>query len=246
MIPKKLHFLWLPSIEQAPVDQRGNPDKWAELNPDYSVHVWEHDEIRQLVSDKYRSFLDIWDSLEKPVKKADLSRLFIIHNEGGCYFDMDLIPLSPLKSFFEDPWIYNQYHKFQPVLPDYPSKDKINKNEFRCFLTREYQPIDNTGVGIANGVILCEKGMDWILEFLEQQKYCYKGLVLDYVGTWALTRFIRSRVDKLKSVKVKTLPPHYFLWEKRFFKCDPPNYTVCLHPAKNSWGDHSRSDWFRV
>jgi hypothetical protein len=238
--------MWLPEVSEAPEDRKDNPAKWLDLNPGYELIVWGTSEIRELIGDVYPSYLKIWDELDSPVKKSDLSRLLILHAFGGVYFDIDLIPVSSLDNFFEDEFVYNKYLKLTRRLPETPSIDKVDKRKYRVILSREHCAIDNIGVGVANGIIMAESDVDWIIEFVELQKNAFKGLVLDYVGTWAFTRFIRSRVSQLRSTPTLILPPHYLLWEQRFFNCPPPDYCISIHPAQNSWGDHTRSDWWRI
>lgn len=238
--------MWLPSLEQAPKEQAENPVRWKELNPEYEIQLWEYDSCRELIERLYPEFLVVWEELTKPIMQADLARLLIIHSEGGGYLDMDLVPLTPLKLFWDDSWTYNKLLANSDKLPEVPSKDKQDKNAFKTILSREHCRIDAIGVGIANGVIFSEPGVEWIMDFCIKQKFASKGKVLDFVGTWALTRYLRSRLDDEFKKHTNIFPPHYFLWETKLFRCPPAPYTIAIHPEGNSWGDHSKKDWWNA
>lgn len=246
LIPREIHMMWLPSLGEAPPAIVDNPELWTIMNPEYTVTVWEKEAVDEFVGDEFPKLVDLWRKLSKTVMQADLARLLIMYKLGGVYLDMDLIPSTPLERFFDDPYIYNKLIKLTSILPEEPSKDGCDKRKVRTFLSKEHCMIDSSGVGVANGVILTEPGAGWIMEFVELQKRAYKGYVLDYVGTWALTRFVRSRVSELRDAGVVLLPPHYFLWEGRAVPGPAQDYTVSVHPAVNSWGDPTREHWWIV
>ena len=47
--------------------------------------LWTDDENRRLVTEHYPWFLDTYDSLPKPVMKADASRYLYMHHIGGTW-----------------------------------------------------------------------------------------------------------------------------------------------------------------
>ena len=245
MIPQKLHFMWLPELEQAPENIRGNPAKWAALNPQWKLQVWTYEALCELIGDVYPDLLPIWESLDRPVKQADLGRLLVIHAIGGAYLDMDLVPLSPIDDMLNSGVIYNSKLPRTRILPVRPSEDAVDYWTYKTILSKQYCAMDDVGITIANGSILSEPGVDWIMEFIEQQKHLHNGFVLDFVGTWALTRFIKTRLDQLRS-DLLLLPPYYFLWEEKFLTSAPQSYTVSIHPGENTWGDHAQQDWWKT
>lgn len=48
-----------------------------------ACRLWTDDDNRQLVKEHYPWFLDTYDSLPKPVMKADASRYLYMHHIGG-------------------------------------------------------------------------------------------------------------------------------------------------------------------
>lgn len=239
--------MWLPSIEDAPKEQRENPSKWKKLNPDYEIKLWTYGEIHKLISDHYADFLGIWEQLYKPVKQADLARFFICHRHGGIYLDMDLIPLRSLDEWFEDGCIYNRCHTPGVPFPDVPSEHYCNLKSFKSILSKEHRRIDTFGVGIANGIICTEPGQDWIMDFLHQQKNAWRGKVLDYVGTWALTRYLRKEHEKLNEAGIlQLMPPHYFLWELDSLG-EPLDYAISTHdPGLSAWYDTKKKGGWKI
>ena len=80
------------------------------------------------------------------------------------------------------------------------------------------------------------------MSFMETQAASHYGKALDFVGTWALTRFVRAKIKDLRG-SLLILPPHYFLSDP---KKEFPSYCVSLHPGENSWGDKTKKRWWDV
>lgn len=246
MIPKKIHMMWLPDISQAPDDQRESPKRWGDLNPGYEIVQWDDESLGAHIEENHEWLFEIWNNLDVVVKRADLSRLLVLHDFGGIYMDMDMIPQRPIESFLADGCIYNKFNSGKQI-PDIASEDLCNFRHAKTILNREEIPIDRVGVGIANGVMMAEPGQDWIMEFLIAQRRAFRGLVLDYLGTWALTRFLRPRGKEMwESGDLIILPPHYFLWDEGYYTSDMPDYTVSVHPKGSSWYDIESPAGFRI
>ena len=54
--------------------------------PEYLCRLWTDEDNRRLVTEHYPWFLDTYDSLPKPVMKADASRYLYMHHIGGEQF----------------------------------------------------------------------------------------------------------------------------------------------------------------
>lgn len=87
-IKKNLHQIWT-----------GNklPEKYLDLqkslistHKDWNYKLWNLDECRTLIEEKYPFFLDIYDNYEFTIQKIDSSRLFILNEYGGLYSDLDI------------------------------------------------------------------------------------------------------------------------------------------------------------
>ncbi len=248
---KLIHFFWFQGVKEIPDKFKANVRRWAELNPGYKIRLWDYDKVSQLIDAHYPCYRDLFHGMygttskARLIKQCDLARLLIVHQHGGCYFDLDLIPVTSIDGFLDSPVVFNRLIPRTRTLPKSPSMDECRKRERDIILSREHCMIDTVGHGVANGVILTKKQDDFWLEFIEAQKECNKGRVLDFVGTHALTRHLRVHLARMKG-KIACMPPHYFLWEENAFDHPHPDYTVSIHPAENSWGDHTQKLWWLV
>ena len=48
--------------------------------------------MRQLIRTKYPAFLSLWTGCRHWIQQIDIARLFILHEYGGIYCDLDIIP----------------------------------------------------------------------------------------------------------------------------------------------------------
>ena len=69
---------------------------WQKLNPHYDYRLWDELELRALIRDRYAWFLPTWDRYRHLHQRADAGRLFVLHDRGGFYADMDARALRPL------------------------------------------------------------------------------------------------------------------------------------------------------
>lgn len=248
---KLIHFFWFQGVKSIPEKFAKNVREWARLNPGYKIMLWDYDRVSTLIDKWYPRYRTLFHAMygttskARLIKQCDLARLLIIHQHGGFYFDLDLEPVTPLQVFMDSPVVFNRNLMRSRSLPKCPSVDELVRSDRRVLLSREHCMIDTVGYGVANGVLISVKHEEFWLEFLEAQKGCDKGRVLDFVGTHALTRFMRAKIKDIKG-RVGIIPPHYFLWENAAFDHPAPEYTVSIHPAENSWGDHTKEHWWLV
>lgn len=236
--------MWYQGHEFAPSSDRGNPLRWRTMNPGWQVLEWNHVNLTEFIRGHYPQYFPAWNSLGKVIKKCDLARLLVLHYFGGAYMDLDLVPLSPLDGLLNSKRIRHSKTAYVTVLPQPESVESVNLLEMDAVFSREYRPIDKRGFGVANGAIIAKPGCQWMLDFIDSRINNPGALVLDYMGPHALTRFLRERTDLHR--RVRALPPYYLLWEPHYMQQPPPDWVVCLHPAVNSWGDHSKVDFWRT
>ncbi|KAK9834860.1 hypothetical protein WJX81_004486 [Elliptochloris bilobata] len=62
---------------------------WKSLHPNWEYRLWTDADNEALVNDHYPWFKDTYDSLPKPVMKADACRVLYMHKYGGMYADLD-------------------------------------------------------------------------------------------------------------------------------------------------------------
>jgi hypothetical protein len=253
MTPKILHFIWIDRGGIPMPEEYGpNIQAWRDQNPGWEVKFWDYLALDEFISETYPQYLELWRKLSKAVMRSDLARLLLLHHFGGFYLDVDLKPFtgleSPLERFLDSGVIYNKYAK-GGFLPEFPSMDTENLKQRETIFSRENCQIDSSGHGIANNMLHAHGGNRWILDFVEQQKECYMGLVLDFLGPWALTRFWRTRLSEKKESALSEMviiPSSYFLWEQWRMHCEPPSYSISAHTGENTWGDKTKEQWWKV
>jgi hypothetical protein len=246
MIPKVIHLLWIPDFSKAPKYALKNLAKWKKLNPDYSVLQWSEEKVLDIIPNER---IDVFRSLDMPVKKADFGRLEIIKQFGGYYFDCDLVPNIPLNVFFNLKKIKSPYYdrkknyRIRSVDCDISSKRLIFSREWKNAFP------DNSSIftamnRIANGVIIAERESEEIESFLDFNCRKTDKKVLKYLGPHSLTNYFMMLAKKSKIDGLAVVPPHYFLWEKSLG--NQPDWSVSAHPCENTWGDHSKKNYWDI
>ena len=244
---KLIHLCWFQGVANAPGDLARSPSRWAALNPGHEIRLWDERSLSALIANRYPRYFARWMALDMVIKKCDLARLLVIHEFGGAYFDLDLLPRRALDSFLDDGHVrYAQESPRSGQLPGDEASVRVKLREREFILSREYRRIDMTGYGVANGMIISRPRLPLWLEFIDERiGHARDARVLDFMGPHALTRFLRARARELRG-RGALLPPYYFLWERGSFKHPPPEWCVAEHPAVNHWGDHTRPDWWAI
>ena len=105
-IPRVFHQIWFPlKGPNMPVKYDRNHRAWKEMNPEWEVRLWTHEQVRNLIATEYPCFLPTYDSYEAWVQRTDAARYFILHKYGGVYADLDysaLVPLETMLRWLED------------------------------------------------------------------------------------------------------------------------------------------------
>lgn len=98
------------------MESRNLPDKmhsmclkWSNLNPEYDYTFYDRDERIEYINNNTfedfkfskERFLEAYNKIKPGAGKADLFRLLIIYDNGGCYFDIDCNCLYPLSSWID-------------------------------------------------------------------------------------------------------------------------------------------------
>lgn len=65
-------------------------------NPDHVAVLWDDDDNRAFIADRYVWFLDVYDGYPKEIYRADIVRFFFLLEFGGFYADMDTECLRPV------------------------------------------------------------------------------------------------------------------------------------------------------
>lgn len=250
---RTINLVWFQGIHSAPKEWQTNPDRWRELNPGWEVRVWDYRSLADFIRAIYPAYFERWGRLDRIIKKCDFARLLLIHHFGGVYADLDLTPRIPLDDFLSATEVFHRRTEYTSVLPEPAPVEALRSftphtrfEDFDFILSKEHRPIDEQGYGVANGILIATKRRlpVWI-DFAESRINHPRARVLDFVGTWAFTNYLRKHKDEIRGKGI-IIPPYYFLWEPANFSQPPPPWCVTLHPAQNSWGDHSQEKWWET
>jgi len=84
------HFVYgLWDKGEVPEKFRKNMNVWSDKG--WDIKLWDKDMVYALL-DKYPRYKEVLPLLSRKVQLADLSRLLILYDEGGHYFDLDCVP----------------------------------------------------------------------------------------------------------------------------------------------------------
>jgi len=88
-IPNRLNFVWLGAPK--PQWVAANIDRWRELNPEYTVTIYNEAALLPELEDCYRRSEDF-------CTRSDIIRLSVLRKNPGWYFDTDFVPLKPMRT----------------------------------------------------------------------------------------------------------------------------------------------------
>ncbi len=103
-IPKIFHQIWHDWGKGHP-----NPSAlyqgWTEarlkLHPGWVEKLWRIEDSRAFIAEFYPWFLPTYDGYDKPIKRVDALRYFILDHFGGVYVDMDSEALKNMEPYIE-------------------------------------------------------------------------------------------------------------------------------------------------
>ncbi|XP_046354723.1 inositol phosphoceramide mannosyltransferase 2-like isoform X2 [Haliotis rufescens] len=170
--PKIIHQTWRDT--QIPRKFEKWVRTWQRNHPGWTYILWTDESARQLISDKYPSFLPVFDSYSEGIRRADALRYFILYEYGGVYADMDLESLKPLNPIT---------FKYSCILAQEPYEHSILDSNFEHL--------------IINAFIACRKGhpfLKMVIDYLPSFSHMWN--VLDSTGphfmTFAYRQFLSA------------------------------------------------------
>lgn len=76
---------------------------WEQLNPDYTVNIYDDNECKEFLLSNYgEKHVKIFDYIPNGSIKADFWRVCILYKLGGVYADVDIVPKTPIKDFWDE------------------------------------------------------------------------------------------------------------------------------------------------
>jgi hypothetical protein len=82
-----------------------NVQSWKKFNPEYSVILYDDDDMRQMVVTYRPDLLFTYDRLDHPVEKADFWRYLVVWVFGGLYVDSDVECVQSIR-YWNDMFIH--------------------------------------------------------------------------------------------------------------------------------------------
>lgn len=184
-IPKIIYQSWKTHHLPDGVDLR----KIAELNPDYSHHLYDDRECRKFLEDEFGAeYAEAFDDLIPGAFKCDLWRYAMLYTKGGVYMDIDLVELVPL--------------------------DQIIGPDDRLVTVVDRKLPGTRGCELYQAFLATEPGHPILLSALERslrnvltRKEVYKQTLFDITGPAVLGRAFNEYLGREETSHI--LPGHY-------------------------------------
>jgi len=104
-IPKIVHHVWhtwKPQNPNPPAQQLQWMENLKKLHPDWTFKTWREADCEALLAAHYPEYLKLYQSYDKPVKRVDMIKYFILHHEGGLMINQGFMPLKNLEPLLWD------------------------------------------------------------------------------------------------------------------------------------------------
>lgn len=98
-IPKIIHQTWKDNV--IPEKWIMSPVNWKRLHPDWLWLLWTDDDIREYIRIYHPEFVGLFNGFKYAIQMADAIRYFVIHDMGGIYSDLDIVPKKNLSEYFQ-------------------------------------------------------------------------------------------------------------------------------------------------
>lgn len=96
MIPKIIHYCWFGG-NPLPASVQKCINSWKKFLPDYEIKEWNESNFDvNMIPFTCEAY-----SAKKYAFVSDVARFFILHNEGGLYFDTDVEVVAPFDDILE-------------------------------------------------------------------------------------------------------------------------------------------------
>ena len=213
MIPKVLHYIWLGGYK--PQNIKTYIDSFSKYLPEYEIKEWNEDNID--ISNYTSVLRDFWKESYDNKKFAfcsDITRLYIMLNEGGVYVDTDVEFINSIPdSFLEKPFLCRNN----------PTQEVCNGCIWGC----------------EKGDTLVSACIRWFTEHIQESKATYgKGWIFNKILNSYFTLFGYDQENKETQDVVD-----YRIYSTEFFcpmslmtrKLYITDNTIAIHHYEKSW-----------
>lgn len=102
-IPKIIHQVWEGRTEpKMPTRLQILARTWQEQNPDWEYHLWNGEEMDELVEKHFPEYIAMYKGFPYNVQRWDTIRYMILYIYGGVYTDLDTECFRSIDSLLED------------------------------------------------------------------------------------------------------------------------------------------------
>jgi mannosyltransferase OCH1-like enzyme len=114
MIPKIVHQTWKTTQFDYWVFKKSQSSVREHLG-DWDYRFWTDEELEVFVRDEYGEYFEAWKGLDRPIKRVDMARYFLLYRFGGLYADLDFIFTSPIDELIGEPYRLYFYRSQQAL-----------------------------------------------------------------------------------------------------------------------------------
>jgi mannosyltransferase OCH1-like enzyme len=96
-VPRIIHQTW--KTETVPDHWLQSQHEWKRLHPEWTYVLWTDEDIRAYILATRPHAWRLFETQEYSIQKVDLFRYFVLHDFGGLYCDLDIVPTKNIEAF---------------------------------------------------------------------------------------------------------------------------------------------------
>jgi mannosyltransferase OCH1-like enzyme len=164
MIPKIIHQTW--KTEDIPFFFKTSKESIHKTLPNWQYVFWTDKTIDEFIKESFSSYYNQWNALDRPIKKVDVFRYFLLYQYGGIYVDMDFVFTKNIEELLVEDYDIYFYQTTQAL---------VKKWEF-----------------LGNAFMISKPGQDFWLQLVDYMFLHPNTDVLQHTGPRALGKFYNS------------------------------------------------------
>ena len=139
-IPKIIHQTW--KDDKIPGKWKSSPDAWRAHHSDWTWVLWTDKDIYDYINLMHREFNIVLRNFKYGIQKADAIRYFILHDFGGVYSDLDLLPKRNIEGYISGgERVYFLFSPNMNVFTNFFMASAKGENIWRVVWKRLFNPV---------------------------------------------------------------------------------------------------------
>lgn len=98
-VPKIIHQTWKSS--EVPDHWRPSHEAWQRLHPTWIYLLWTDADMEAYIRGLHPQAWPLFESMAHTIQRVDLWRYFVLHDFGGLYADLDIMPVKAVDAALE-------------------------------------------------------------------------------------------------------------------------------------------------